>query len=363
MLLKHMDDRLPALLELEALLQTGRIPQHKVDTLERTVRLAQAAIRTACESARVLDALARDSTDAAIMHDLRLALPDGRVAQIDHLYLDYTGRFHILDTRHFAHGLKIAEDGAFLRWNARSKRYEAVPSPIEQTARQAQVLAEVVKSLGLPAPVIRSLILVSDKARVQHADGVDTSMVVKASEVIAALQRGMQGTSAPDSDGDLVPSALTGQWVALAKRLVALHRPAKVDYLAAMGITLLPERGQRPKPPASAAVAGSAAPDAVDAAVTAAAAAAAAAAAVAKATVPKTGTPVACKTCAGTDLTIHAGRYGYYFRCRPCGLNTAISMDCGTPGHNERLRRAGPDFFRECAACGSSSLYFRNPVG
>ncbi len=354
MILKHMDDRLPALLDLEALLQTGRLPKHKVDTVERLLRLAQAATRTARDSARALDALVGDATDAVIIHDLCLALPDGRVAQIDHLYLDYTGRFHILDTRHFAHGLKIAEDGAFLRWNARSKRYEAVPSPIEQTARQAQVLAEVVQSLGLPAPVIRSLILVSDKARVQHADGVDTSMVVKAADVIAAVQRGLDCDNPPDTCGGVVSSALTGHMVAVAKQLVALHRPVKVDHVAAMGITLLPERGQRLETPARAALAGSAAPAAVDAV---------AAAAAARATVPTTGTPVACKTCAGTDLTIHAGRYGYYFRCRPCGLNTAISMDCGAPGHNERLRRAGPDFFRECAACGSSSLYFRNPAG
>jgi hypothetical protein len=46
-----------------------------------------------------------------------------------------------------------------------------------------------------------------------------------------------------------------------------------------------------------------------------------------------------------------------------CAGNTPIKLDCGHPGHKEKLRKDGDRFFRECGECQSSSLYYTNPPG
>jgi hypothetical protein len=66
-----------------------------------------------------------------------------------------------------------------------------------------------------------------------------------------------------------------------------------------------------------------------------------------------------CKTCQGERGTILHGKYGYYFQCASCHTNSAIKFIC-LPGHQPRLRKVGNQFFRECAECGSSELYFTN---
>jgi hypothetical protein len=67
-----------------------------------------------------------------------------------------------------------------------------------------------------------------------------------------------------------------------------------------------------------------------------------------------------CKQCQGHSGSILYGKYGYYFRCAECQANTAIKFAC-LPGHNPRLRKASSQFYRACAECDSSDLYFTNP--
>jgi len=71
---------------------------------------------------------------------------------------------------------------------------------------------------------------------------------------------------------------------------------------------------------------------------------------------------IACQRCGGSDLSIHPGRHGYFFRCTPCQINTPIRLGCGHAGHNDRLRKVDRKFFRECAECGTSVLFFENPA-
>ena len=70
---------------------------------------------------------------------------------------------------------------------------------------------------------------------------------------------------------------------------------------------------------------------------------------------------LACKGCQGGKGSIQYGQYGYYFKCEGCGANTAIRFNC-VPGHKPRLRKAGLQFFRDCAECKTSTLYFTNPT-
>ncbi|MEO9216302.1 MAG: hypothetical protein ABI227_11705, partial [Rhodanobacter sp.] len=66
-----------------------------------------------------------------------------------------------------------------------------------------------------------------------------------------------------------------------------------------------------------------------------------------------------CKDCQGLDGSIQHGKYGYYFQCAKCSANTAIKFACRA-GHKPRLRKAGHHFYRECAECSTSEIYFIN---
>ena len=66
-----------------------------------------------------------------------------------------------------------------------------------------------------------------------------------------------------------------------------------------------------------------------------------------------------CKACGGRAGEVCYGKFGYYLKCSACQTNTAIRFAC-QPGHNPRLRKAGLEFYRECAECGSSDLVHRN---
>lgn len=67
-----------------------------------------------------------------------------------------------------------------------------------------------------------------------------------------------------------------------------------------------------------------------------------------------------CKICQSSKGSVLSGKYGYYFKCLDCGTNTAIRFTC-QPGHAPRLRGERGAFYRDCAQCGSSDLFHRNP--
>lgn len=77
-------------------------------------------------------------------------------------------RFFILETKHFSHGVKITDEGEFLRWNDWKKTYEGMPSPLEQNVRHTAVLHKALLSAGLPEPNIESLVLVAPSARIDR---------------------------------------------------------------------------------------------------------------------------------------------------------------------------------------------------
>jgi hypothetical protein len=68
-----------------------------------------------------------------------------------------------------------------------------------------------------------------------------------------------------------------------------------------------------------------------------------------------------CRHCESTALTIAYGKYGYYFKCVTCSGNTPIRTSCGQAAHKERLRKDGRRFYRECAECRTSRLFYENP--
>jgi transposase-like protein len=344
MIVKKADDKGTALAALESLL--ARADRGKQKFIEDELRMMRAGIKGERESAYHIDFDFSDSEITSVIHDLRLEM-GGRVAQIDHLVIHRTHRFYVLETKSFSHGLKITDEGEFLRWNDWKKTFEGMPSPIEQNRRHTEVLRYVLQRLGYLNPEIESFVLISPTARIDRSKLHPCPEVVKADQFTTAFKQRLLASL--NSVGGLlggVSKALFGDSAEeIAKKLVRLHKPINIDYEAKFGM-----RGASVVageiPPAQALLASERAVQIVTENEAWGRNAA-------------TAGP-SCTSCGSSPLTIEYGKYGYYFKCKACDANTALKIGCEIAGHKEKIRKSKLTFYRECEQCGSSKIFHIN---
>lgn len=162
-----------------------------------------------------------------------------------------THKFYVLETKSFAHGLKITDEGEFLRWNDWKKTYEGMPSPVEQNRRHAEILRDVLERLGYVKPEIESFVLISPTARVDRSKKHLCPEVVKSDQFTTAFtKRFLDSVSTVGGVLSGLSKALFGDSAeAIAKKLVALHKPIAIDYDAKFGFGgVAAEAGIRPQP-------------------------------------------------------------------------------------------------------------------
>lgn len=351
MLIKQFDDHSHELAQLELLAKSG--PGDIAKRAAKDLAIRKAGIKGETESAYLLDFHFADSPNWALIHDLRLD-HNGRVAQIDHLLINRWMECYVLETKHFNAGIKITEDGEFLRWNDYKHNFEGMSSPLLQNERHIAVLRDAMDELDLPTRLgirikfsFQSFVMVAPSARIDRPKKFDTSRVIKADQIRERILRdidrenallGIMKTAAKIVSGDTVHG--------VAQQLANMHRATPWPMPAPMP-THRHAVGEEPAPTAAFA-AGKA--DANPSRKSPSSAAVTSTAATGK-------DGPECKQCQSHDGAILCGKYGYYFQCAACQTNTAIKFTCA-PGHKPRLRKAGKQFFRDCAECGSSELYF-----
>ncbi len=351
MLIKQSDDRNEELAQLERLAKSLSGEAAKYAT--RDLRNRKAGIRGEAESAYQIDFHLAASPNWAVIHDLRLE-HSGRVAQIDHLLINRWMECYVLESKHFHAAIKITEDGEFLKWSDYKKTFEGLPSPLLQNERHIAVLRDVMKTLDLPTRMgfritfaFHTFVLVSPTSRIDRPKKFDTSRVIKADQIKERIWRDIDKENALVGIVKTAAKIVSGDTVRdVAQQLANLHRP-----------TTWPMPGSSSSAPAPTVKPTSAAP-----AFRMAEPAISIPAKPAKSKKPPTSTTSAtvgpqCKACQSHKGSILYGKYGYYFKCEQCQTNTAIKFTC-LPGHNPRLRKAGSQFYRDCAECSSSELYF-----
>jgi hypothetical protein len=345
MIVKNADDKGAALATLESLHVRAESKQRKY--IEDEIRMLRSGIKGEQESAYHIDFDFRDSEITSVIHDLRLEI-GGRVAQIDHLVIHRTHKFYVLETKSFSHGLKITDEGEFLRWNDWKKTYEGMPSPIEQNRRHAEVLRDVLESLGYPKPEIESFILISPTARIDRSKVHPCPEVVKADQFTTAFKtRYLNSLNSVGGVLGGLSKALFGDPAeVIAKKLVGLHKPITIDYEAKFGMRDVPPLADIRH------VQAVAVPGFLAKIVTNSEASLAA-------KESETAAP-SCKSCGSSDLTMEYGKFGYYFKCKSCAANTALKIGCEVAGHKEKIRKSKLTFYRECEQCGSSTIFHVN---
>ena len=196
---------------------------------------------------------------------------------------------------------------------------------------------------------------------------------VKADQFLTAMQKNLDNTNIFSLLGGMAKATFSESIGDIAKKLIRLHRPITIDYAAKFGladtshipgVTPLTATQFSHSAHRLASVAVAPVPPAVSSGgmSTQFGHSALATPVAAPAVQPPIVVPAyQCRKCQSTDISIQHGKFGYYFKCGSCDGNTPIKLGCSTEGHKERLRKDGLRFYRECADCQSSAMYFTNP--
>lgn len=349
MLIKKADDQSEALAQLERTAATNRGETAKHAAKELAIR--KAGVKGESDSAYLIDFHFAASANWAVIHDLRIEFND-RVAQIDHLLINRWMECYVLETKHFRDGVKITDDGEFMRWNSFKRNFEGMPSPLEQNDRHIAVLRDAMNKIDLPTRLgmriqlsFQSLVLVSPTARIDRPKKFDASRVIKADQLRARISRDIDNENAFIGIVKTAAKIVSADTVRdVARQLARLHRPAKLARPSTVAMASASAASTN-LTPSSKVAEPSATAYRTDIAAT-------------PVTLSSNAGP-RCKDCKGVDGSIQHGKYGYYFQCPKCSANTAIKFTCQA-GHKPRLRKAGNQFYRECPECGTSEIYFIN---
>ncbi len=351
MLIKKCDDHAEEMAELERLAKSAAVKDSKHLTKDLAIR--KAGMKGEAESAYLIDFHYATSPNWAVIHDLRLE-HNGRTAQIDHLLINRWMECYVLESKHFNSGIKITEDGEFMRWSDYKHTFEGMSSPLLQNERHITVLNDVMNTLELPTRLglritfnFQSFVLVSSTARIDRPKNFDTHRVIKGDQIKERISRdvdkiGILKTAAKIVSGDTIND--------VAQQLAKLHKPVSWPMPASTNSATYAAT-KDPVPVRASKVAEQLAPAPDKSTKTFASNNAN--------VVPRNDGPE-CKECKSGQGSIEYGKYGYYFKCSQCQANTKIKFTC-LPQHDPRLRKAGKQFYRDCAECHSSELYFTNP--
>jgi hypothetical protein len=244
MILKEKDTREFDIKELERLLALPLTAKQRsnVEKELNCLRLGEKGEKDSCYN---IDFHYRHATNWIVIHDLRLEHM-GQSAQIDHLLINRVLEFNVLETKNFSHGVKITENGEFMKWTG--KQYEGIPSPIEQNKRHIELLEKVIKARDIIpkrtilslSPSFKGYVLVDPEARVDRpaTKKFDTSSVVKADAFVSHIEKEFDEIGIGiTAFGKLVNLVSNEEVVGIGKKLVKLHKkPGKMAYAAKFGI-------------------------------------------------------------------------------------------------------------------------------
>ncbi len=187
MLIKPADDKSKRVQLLESLQSSPNLDASQKKWAREELFNLQRGIQGERDAAHYIDAYFAPSMNHVVIHDLRLVVDD-EVTQIDHLLIDRTMEFFLLETKCFNGNIKINEQGEFSVTYSGQRTF-GVPSPIEQSKRHERALRKVLEWLGISgrlptATPFRHAVLMHPKATISRppAKSFDTSMVIKADQ-------------------------------------------------------------------------------------------------------------------------------------------------------------------------------------
>jgi hypothetical protein len=210
--------------------------------VETELKIVRSGLKGEKTSAYFIDFNFGDSKNWAVLHDLRIE-HDGKVAQVDHLLINRLMEVYVLESKNYANGIKITEDGEFLvLFHGKTK---AIESPIEQNKRHIYVLKKFFKSievhfpkrLGITMqPSLYNYVIVSPGSKVIRPPKkrFDSSSVIKSDALYTLTQENVDGLS-PLAIGKIIGQ---DNLLYLARQIAKYHKPNEsINYRKKFGIS------------------------------------------------------------------------------------------------------------------------------
>jgi hypothetical protein len=242
MLIKEPYDKTKDIETLKSLLNHPAANADNKKRIEQEIRNVAAGAKGEADAAYEIAFHYGPSKNWAVINDLRLE-HKGRVAQIDHLLVNRFLDVWVCESKRFAEGIAINEQGeCAMFWNGKPT---GIGSPHEQNAKHIAVVkaacddgaVELPKRLSFSIkPAFSSLVVVSKNARISRpkAKGWWDDGLVKADQVKAKIEKSF------DSDKNIFNAAkLIGSDTleTFARGLASLHVPASFDWHAKFGLS------------------------------------------------------------------------------------------------------------------------------
>lgn len=221
---------------------------HQKFLIERELRILKSPLTGKLNSTHFLEFYYKDNRDWALIHDLRIE-NNGCAAQFDHVLINRSFKFFVIESKNFSYGVKITEDGEFLVYDG--NRYQQIPSPIDENKKQVEVLESILheneiipKKLGVSVkPKIKPYILLSPQSVIDRPPKsvFDSSMVIKGDFLIKALLKQTRKAKRIITKFIGFPKkAKKDPLVWVACRLSSLHRSIETDYTQKFGLVNTP---------------------------------------------------------------------------------------------------------------------------
>lgn len=284
-----------------------------------------------------------------VINDLRIE-KDGVVAQIDHLIIHRFGLI-IVESKSVTTEVSVNEHGEWARYF--NNKPKGMPSPVIQAIRQTELLKQLLiennKNIMRKSIIGQGssgklkydvLVAISDSGIIKREKNAKLDEVLKADQVTEKIQKTIENYERENKklfslkmNMHLSDESLTN----ISRFLCNSHKPLE-------SVTPGPAPAQNPEKPE---------PD-VSKPV-------AAVSAETQKVPDLSANPAHCSKCNSQNITIAYGKYGYYFKCLDCDGNTGLKLKCKDNSCKPRLRKSKLQFFKECAVCETSELFFENP--
>jgi len=244
MLIKKKDSIQKNIEQLENIKQLPNLSKEKLIKVEKELKLLRSGNKGEQDSAYFIDFYYKDSKNWVVIHDFRIEF-NGYIAQIDHLLINRTLDFYVLETKHYSHGIKVTGNGEFLVWFR--NKYFAIESPIQQNQRHVKVLRKLLeeedllpKRLGFSLqPNFLPYILVSPHSRVirPHKREFNTDMLIKADQFYKQIQESIDNKSTFLCTASIAKIISQDSLRQIGEKLVSYHKPVKINYYDKFGIS------------------------------------------------------------------------------------------------------------------------------
>lgn len=235
MLIKEKDKNQEQVNYLSELLERD-IPDDKKRLVERELKCLYSGNKGEKTSAYYLNFEFKDAKNWALIHDLRIE-HKGHVAQIDHLLIGRMMDIYVIESKNFASGVVISDEGDF-SYFYKNKPFP-IPSPIAQNQRHITLLNRFLtdndllpKRLGVSLkPNYRNIVLISPTSRLTKPNKglYDCSAVMKSDKFISHFDKDIESSDLNSLIG-LTKVISSDSLRRFGEKLAYLHEPLNSDY-------------------------------------------------------------------------------------------------------------------------------------